>query len=235
MSPLNAQVWNGSSSTADAWRTGNTGIGISTPKSLMHLKAEYFVSYTSPGGGQTINPPAQFMLEAYEQVTPSVQNVSVWQFQNQAGDMYFTHSTSNVGTFSNKFKFGIDGTLEAWNALVSRGTLVVKNSSGQTQFKVFNDGTVRAREIQVDLNTIPDYVFEPSYPLLSLDAFREYLQQYKHLPNVPSAADFEAIGYIELQALNLKLLEKVEEQALYILQLDERLKALEARLEQSGE
>lgn len=101
------------------------------------------------------------------------------------------------------------------------------NLNGTRNFQVMGNGKVYAREVEVSLNTFPDYVFEQDYPLLSLDALRQYIGQNNHLPNIPSACEVEENG-IGLGELGIKQLEKIEELTLYLLQLDERMKKLEA-------
>ena len=59
-----------------------------------------------------------------------------------------------------------------------------------------------------------DYVFEDDYEFLSLDEIKSFVAENKHLPNVPSAKDVEKNGY-EVQVMDAKLLEKIEE--LYLL------------------
>ncbi|RYD81874.1 MAG: hypothetical protein EOP53_05225 [Sphingobacteriales bacterium] len=51
----------------------------------------------------------------------------------------------------------------AGNMLVSNGSIVVKNSGGVNEFKVGTDGKVIARQIDVNIATIPDYVFHAAY------------------------------------------------------------------------
>ena len=46
-----------------------------------------------------------------------------------------------------------------------------------------------------------------------------YIRTNKHLPNIPSALDVNKNG-IELADMDLKLLEKIEELHLYVLQLE---------------
>ena len=55
---------------------------------------------------------------------------------------------------------------------------------------------------------------------------RNYVQQNRHLPGVPSAAEVEENG-VELGATTELLLQKIEEMTLYIFQLEERLQQLE--------
>jgi hypothetical protein len=100
------------------------------------------------------------------------------------------------------------------------------NLNGTRNFQVMGNGKVYAREVEVSLNTFPDYVFEHDYPLLSIDALRQYINRNNHLPNIPSACEVEENG-IGLGELGIRQLEKIEELTLYILQLDERMKKLE--------
>lgn len=120
----------------------------------------------------------------------------------------------------------VQGELETTGNITVNGTVTIKSSSGK-EFKVYNDGKVRAREIQVDLATIPDYVFDKSYLLKPIEELADYVKDNKHLPNIPGECEYETNGGINLGELNLKLLEKVEELSLYIIQLNERIKKLE--------
>lgn len=150
--------------------------------------------------------------------------------------------TSNALVVKNNGNIGIGTTspsakleIANGNSKISNGELEIKNgrliisqSNGTKQFEVKSNGYVVAREILVDLNqAIPDYVFAEDYNLMSLDDVRVYVEKESHMPNIPSAAEFEAMGGIELGELTRLLLEKQEELLLYILQLEERLKAVE--------
>lgn len=85
------------------------------------------------------------------------------------------------------------------------------------------EGKIRAREIKVDNDTWPDYVFKPNYRLPSLEEVEEHIRIYGHLGNIPSAAEVESNG-IELGEMNRLLLEKIEELTLYIIELEEKIK-----------
>jgi len=80
-------------------------------------------------------------------------------------------------------------------------------------------GIVYSKEVKVDLNVpAPDYVFEKDYALPSLESVKTYIDQNKHLPEVPSAKEMEANG-INLSEMNMLLLKKVEELTLYVIEL----------------
>lgn len=101
------------------------------------------------------------------------------------------------------------------------------NNNMVKNFKITGTGEVFARRYTTTLNNIPDYVFNPNYKLLTFEELRSYISTNKHLPNVPSANECAETG-VDLGELNRVLLEKVEELTLYILQLEERMKMLEA-------
>ena len=56
-----------------------------------------------------------------------------------------------------------------------------------------------------------------------------HIKQNKHFPNIPSAATVEKNG-IDLGDMNKRLLEKIEELTLYMIELKKENKNLEQRL-----
>jgi hypothetical protein len=86
-------------------------------------------------------------------------------------------------------------------------------------------GTIGAEEVIVSA-TGADYVFDPGYKLKPLSEVAAYIDQNHHLPDIPSAAEVaeKGIGLGEMQA---KLLAKVEELTLHMIEAEERNKRLE--------
>jgi hypothetical protein len=73
--------------------------------------------------------------------------------------------------------------------------------------------------VKVDLNVpAPDYVFEKDYNLLSLSEIEKYINQHKHLPEVPSGKEMEKDG-VKLMEMNMLLLKKVEELTLHLIEM----------------
>jgi len=86
-------------------------------------------------------------------------------------------------------------------------------------YKLAVAGPMIAESVRVKLqNTWPDYVFDPEHQLLSLSQLETYVSKNKHLPDVPSADQVAKDG-IDLADMNGKLLKKIEELTLYIIQL----------------
>jgi hypothetical protein len=91
------------------------------------------------------------------------------------------------------------------------------------------NGGIIAEKMKVELNgQWPDYVFSSGYQLPTLSELAAYIDENKHLPDIPSADSMKSQG-IDLAQMNVMLLKKIEEQALYILQLNKRLEALEEK------
>ena len=65
---------------------------------------------------------------------------------------------------------------------------------------------------------------------MPLDDLRRWLRERHHLPGIPSAAEVEEKGGVEVGDLQRRMLETIEQQALYILQLEERLARVEQRI-----
>ena len=124
---------------------------------------------------------------------------------------------------ANKYGLSIETRELTDNAIQVMGV------NGTTRnFSVQANGFVFARKYTTTLANIPDYVFDTNYNLMPLSNLRTYINTNKHLPNIPSATEFEKTG-VDLGELNRLLLEKTEELTLYILQLEKRLSKLETR------
>ena len=139
---------------------------------------------------------------------------------------YF-NSDQNITSFnSTTFTVGNFLTIDA------SGFIFKNNTNGNNEFLIDRNGLIRAREIKVDLLQIPDFVFQPNYPLMSLDSLQSFISINKHLPGIKSESEFNKDGSINLGELNIKLLEKVEELTLYLLELKKEVVNLENKIRQ---
>jgi len=90
------------------------------------------------------------------------------------------------------------------------------------QYKLDITGTVHACEVLVDNSNNCDFVFEDSYKLMPLNNLDSLIRRNKHLPNIPSAEEMVRNG-VGLGEMNGKLLQKIEEQTLYIIDLQKQI------------
>jgi len=110
-----------------------------------------------------------------------------------------------------------------------------KTSGLMNQFVPIAGGTITGDlRISGKLTTNPgatpaDYVFEPDYKLSSLSEVEAYTKANKHLPEVPSASEMTENG-VDLAAMNMVLLKKVEELTLHAIALQKDVQAQKALL-----
>jgi len=74
-----------------------------------------------------------------------------------------------------------------------------------------------------------DRVFRPDYALRPLGEVARFVRKNQHLPGLPSAEQVATEG-IDATALNVTLLEKIEELTLYFIAQEQRLDALQREL-----
>jgi hypothetical protein len=129
---------------------------------------------------------------------------------------------------------------QIWNFEVANsGNFVIsRGGSGTDEFQLMPDGdlvlTGDCSDAAGGGGCTPDYVFEPDYQFRTLDELAAFVAENKHLPNVPSAAEIEKNG-INMRGFSFALLEKIEELALYTLQQEDTIRALQSRLDQLEE
>lgn len=93
-------------------------------------------------------------------------------------------------------------------------------------YKLDVDGKIRANEIVVTTGGA-DFVFENDYNLKSLDEVETFIKENKHLPDIPTAKEVEENG-VSLGEMQIKLLQKIEELTLYIIEQEKRIRELES-------
>jgi hypothetical protein len=92
-------------------------------------------------------------------------------------------------------------------------------------------GQVHAQEVKVTVSAPgPDYVFENDYKLTSLEEIKNYIDQNKHLPEVPSAKEMEKNG-VQLGEMNMLLLKKIEELTLYQIESNKKIELMQRQIE----
>ena len=111
-----------------------------------------------------------------------------------------------------------------WSASAGWRKLLILDTQGAVGSDLIVNGNLEAQKVKVTATpgSVPDYVFQPNYKLKTLNELEEYIQANSHLPNIPNAKEIETNGQ-NLGELQLKLLEKIEELTLYMIEQDKRL------------
>lgn len=87
-------------------------------------------------------------------------------------------------------------------------------------------GTIRATEVKIEATPWADFVFDKDYKLRSLEEVKAHIDEHKHLPDIPSEAEVKENG-ISLGEMQSKLLQKIEELTLYVIDQNKRIEELE--------
>ena len=112
------------------------------------------------------------------------------------------------------------------------GSVRIGNVSVPSGYKFAVNGRMICEELKVKVASTgwPDYVFDDKYKLPSLDELKNFIAENKHLPNIPSAAEVEKNG-LEIGDMQKRMMEKIEELTLYILQQQKEIEELKARID----
>jgi hypothetical protein len=87
------------------------------------------------------------------------------------------------------------------------------------------NGNIRSKEVVVESGWA-DYVFDEKYKLPLLSDVEKFITRNRHLPNIPSALEIEKNG-LHLGDVQKKMMEKIEELTLYIIEQHKRIAVLE--------
>lgn len=108
--------------------------------------------------------------------------------------------------------------------LTSSGNLGIGTTTPTNKLEV--NGTIRTKEVIVEATNWPDYVFAKDYMQKSLKETEAYIKANNHLPDMPSASEAEQNG-IKLSEMNAKLLQKIEELTLHLIDQNKRMQSIE--------
>lgn len=162
----------------------------------------------------------RFTISAYAQ---GMYETSNWFQGWTAVDEPMTGTKTVEIQYQNRFKGNVylsGGSI--WN---SAGNVGIGTENPDARLTV--NGTIHSKEVKVDTSIpVPDYVFKEDYNLRSLQDVENYIKENSHLPEIPSAKEFEQNG-IKVSEMNMSLLKKIEELTLYVIQQNKKIYELQ--------
>ncbi len=140
-------------------------------------------------------------------------------YDNSAGGGYggLRFYTRYAGFLNERFRISSNGNI-----------LIGKTTQANADYKLDVAGKVRADEITVNTSGA-DFVFEKGYNLRPLTEVEAYVKENKHLPDVAPAAEMQTNG-VSVGEMNAKLLQKVEELTLYLIEKDKKIEDLQKQI-----
>jgi hypothetical protein len=204
---LLGQTWSNGSGGAIYYNGGYVGIGTSTPPSRLTVVGADSdgIALISNGTTNGVRIGSAFGIGWVQ----GVDSTGFTSFQPlDVGGSYVRFDISN----SEKVRIDTTGN-------VGIGTTA-------PQYKLSVNGTIGAQEVIVTNTGWSDYVFKPDYRLRPLSEVAGFIRENHHLPDTPTEAEVQEKG-IGLGEMQTKLLAKVEELTLHMIQADARNNRLE--------
>ncbi len=255
---INRKIFSGTSTLTESMFTltpsGRIGIFNSNPSSLFHINApsigdipfEITKKLISTTSQLVVDPLNYNSIQLGQSTLINQKDASIIFSDNANGDnvsaslVIAPRMSSNAGGI----KIGNTGDLSVINSeLVLNNSRLVINDGTTNQFQITATGLVAARQIDVHLDPIPDFVFHSAFDTDSAAYYTEtgryiamtlaevdtFVRANRHLPGIKSAADYQEAGSINVGELQLQLLQKVEELTLYNIELMKQLEALKQK------
>ena len=188
----------GISETFRITNAGNVGIGTTTPKDKLEVDGSIIIKngYNLSWGG------------TYGANVPTI--------------------AASIGTQSGINFYPSGSTAGVTMRLDAAGNVGIGTTTPPAGFKLAVAGKILAEEVQVSASGTspwPDYVFEPTYKLRTLAEVEQFVNENKHLPDVPSKTQVDEQG-ISLGEMNAILLQKIEELTLYTIEQEKEITKL---------
>lgn len=196
---------------------GNVGIGTTNPVAKLHVNGNVLVA-----AGNYLRFGTEDVNTGYLAISNS--SCCYNNYADIKGSLYFRNTNNGYGNVES-VAMGIqsDGTVTigVWEKYDNS----ITDTDGH---KLMVNGGILCEKVKV-IEDVPnsDHVFESDYDLKSIEEVKTFIEENKHLPEVPSAEEFKENGY-SVGEMDDLLLRKVEELTLYIIQLEEEIQELKA-------
>lgn len=215
---------------------GNIGIGTNDPTASLEINTPA-IAGTETLLKLRVSDAAQDYLRIGNGTGGNAQflpNLVGYRVSDSRPSLYLTASTETtmdtgsdpLMTFDSRTTSAtiITRPLFSWDSYGNRKMILTANGSlgiGTTttgSHKLAVEGSIGAREIKVQATGWSDFVFKKDYKLTTLEEVENHIKEKGHLENIPSEEEVLKNG-INLGEMNSKLLQKIEELTLYLIEM----------------
>lgn len=189
--------------------------------------------------------PCMQPTQGYLQITNAYSGSGQWDglkiglFDTEASIGTTDMTSLNIFNGSAAIKLFQNGSVEFGNpgkfVVKSNGQVGIGTVSPISGYMLDVAGKIRSCEVKVSNTSWCDFVFAPDYPLVSLSNLKDFINENRHLPEMPSEAEILANDGFEVSKITQALLQRAEENTLYIIALEERNAELQNKLSEQSE
>ncbi len=191
---------------------GRVGIGTNAPTAVLDIR--------------TISNPSLPQLNLYDN---NAIGYSRLQFQNASGSNFWQIAAYNTAVNANELLNFYNSTSGNVMSITGDGKVGI-GTTNPGAFRLAVNGFIRAKEIRVNTGWA-DYVFEDDYVLKPLAEVESFIKANKHLPDMPAAEQLQKDG-VDISAMQTKMMAKIEELTLHLIEANKKIIALEQKISQ---
>ncbi|WDF61879.1 hypothetical protein PQ462_10925 [Flavobacterium sp. KACC 22758] len=201
---VNAQIHTPSGIIQGTSGNANVGIGTGSPMAKLQVDNGNILvrNFANVDNQSAIMIAHSINITNYDTFGTSVRTITESAGYNTYGLQFFTQETHATGQTE---KLRILG-----NGNVGIGKMNPTN-------KLDVNGTIHSKEVKVDMTGWSDFVFKKEYKLPTLEEVEKHITEKGHLVNIPNEEEVLKNG-INLGEMNAKLLQKIEELTLYVIE-----------------
>ena len=187
---------------------------------------QLFTVNTSDGNAQFLTDIHRFYINGNLAFAPEIAGI-----RNNAGNPVI--NSKNEGILYLNRDVNADVFIQSKNgsviteiaAFLKNGDVGIGTATPNSRLDVA--GKIHAREVKVSVNAGADFVFNKDYKPKELYELEAFIAKNQHLPDISPEKEMLEKG-LEVGEFQIKLLQKIEELTLYIIDQEKRIRKLEA-------
>jgi len=211
---------------------GRIGIGTTVPASKFEVHDAVLLSSGRSLGSFTLGSGTGTLYEiagsqrGTDETNQSQGGFGIISGSHQISPVIWMYGNQESNAFQVKKK-NYNATVQAGTTLLhvgGNGRVGIGTATPEAKLTV--SGSVNSREVKVTVDAGAYFVFHSDYKLRTLAETEAFINQNQHLPEIASAEEMVDDG-LELGKMNIKLLQKVEELTLYLIEQKKEIQELQ--------
>jgi len=206
---VNAQIYTPSGIIHGTSGNANVGIGTASPMAKLQVDNGNILvrNFANVDNQSAIMIAHAINITTYDTFGTSLRTITESAGYNTYGLQFFTQASYGTGQ-TEKLR------------ILGNGNVGIGINNPNNKLDV--NGIIHSKEVKVDMSGWSDFVFKKEYNLPTLEEVEKHLIAKGHLENIPSEQEVLKNG-INLGEMNAKLLQKIEELTLYVIEQNKKI------------